>query len=365
MEKEYISSYNRNYLKIKPQGELQGKLRYQYQILTGKKLEGILGADFHIHNGESGLYYDITGKVNLPTLFSKKKISLNFMNRFISSLETALWSLEQYLLDERNLMLQPEYLYVDMDNVQNQSSPEGSLYFVYCPYYTETEERDVEPLFTFLLEKAEEENAELMDAIFSLYAAWENLGEQFRGEALLHAWPMEVSSGTEEAGVKGAKDNAGGEKISGENTYAMVREENMHYEERGDRKQYCNDGQKGSRKSYGNGAEKEDRMLYGNDEEMEERKLYGNGRQNRRVLTLTRFPVIIGRKPEYADLVINEPSVDSMHVKILEEDGHIYMEDMNAAAGTFKNGIQLRPYERVELLREDEVKFGKLEFTYR
>ena len=50
---------------------------------------------------------------------------------------------------------------------------------------------------------------------------------------------------------------------------------------------------------------------------------------------------------------------------ILEEDGHIYMEDMNAAAGTFKNGIQLRPYERVELLREDEVKFGKLEFTYR
>lgn len=149
MEKEYISSYNRNYLKIKPQGELQGKLRYQYQILTGKKLDGILGADFHIHNGESGLYYDITGKVNLPTLFSKKKISLNFMNCFISSLETALWSLEQYLLDERNLMLQPEYLYVDMDNMQNQSSPEGSLYFVYCPYFTETEERDVEPLFTF------------------------------------------------------------------------------------------------------------------------------------------------------------------------------------------------------------------------
>ena len=111
--------------------------------------------------------------------------------------------------------------------------------------------------------------------------------------------------------------------------------------------------------------EKGDRKLYGNDEGKEERKLYGNGRQNRRVLTLTRFPVIIGRKPEYADLVINEPSVDSMHVKILEENGHIYMEDMNAAAGTFKNGIQLRPYERVELLREDEVKFGKLEFTYR
>ena len=205
MEKEYISSYNRNYLKIKPQGELQGKLRYQYQILTGKKLDGILGADFHIHNGESGLYYDITGKVNLPTLFSKKKISLNFMNRFISSLETALWSLEQYLLDERNLMLQPEYLYVDMDNMQNQSSPEGSLYFVYCPYFTETEERDVEPLFTFLLEKAEEEDAELMDAIFSLYAAWENLGEQFRGESLLHAWPMETGSGTEEAGVRRRK----------------------------------------------------------------------------------------------------------------------------------------------------------------
>lgn len=325
MEKEYISSYNRNYLKIKPQGELHGKLRYQYQIITGRELNGILKADFHIHNGESGLYYDITGKVNLQTLFLKKKLTRTFMNGFMNSLKTALWSLEQYLLDERNLLLHPEYIYVDMENMQGGNNPGDGLCFVYCPYFTEREERDAEPLLAFFLEKAEEEDSELMDAIFTLYAAYENAGDGFRGETFLHSYPDEICTGKADTGTE--------PDASETESRMLVKEENLCYEDV--------------------------------PAEQEERKLYGNGRQNRRVLTLTRFPVIIGRKPEYADLVINDPSIDNMHVKIVEEEGHIYMEDMNAAAGTFKNGRQLRPYERVELLREDEVKFGKLEFTYR
>ena len=78
-------------------------------------MDGILQADFHIHNGESGLYYDISGKLNLVSLFAKRKVTAEFMNQLVGSLQTALWSLEQYLLSERNLLLHPEFIYQDLE----------------------------------------------------------------------------------------------------------------------------------------------------------------------------------------------------------------------------------------------------------
>lgn len=318
MNTEYINSYHRNYLKVKPEGELQGKLRYQYQILTNKKLEGVLPADFHIHNGESGLYYDITGKLNLESLFAMRKIKAVFMDQLIGSLQSALWSLEQYLMDERNLILHPQFIYQDVEK--------ETFSFLYVPYLSEREKINPEPFLSFLLEKADMDDSEMVDAVFGLYAKWESMGEQFLTESVLHFWPREI---------KNIKETEKTELLmnEGQQDLLLVNEEKLQYDD--------------------------------TPTEQEERKLYGNGRQNRRVLNLSRLPVIIGRKPEYADVMINDASVEKMHVKVLEEDGHIYMEDLNAATGTFKNGVQLRPYERVELLREDEIKLGKLSFTYR
>lgn len=314
---EYVNSYNRNYLKIKPEGELRGKLRYQYQILTNRKMDGILQADFHIHNGESGLYYDISGKLNLVSLFAKRKVTAEFMNQLVGSLQTALWSLEQYLLSERNLLLHPEFIYQDLEK--------DTFQFLYVPYFTELGKADQEPFLSFLLEKADMDDSEMADAVFGLYSKWEEMGDEFQADSILRFWPgLNVKEGE-----KGKAESP----LQDAQVLPLVNEENLMYEETGG--------------------------------ENEEKKLYGNGRQNRRVITLDKLPVIIGRKPEYADIIINDASVEKMHVKVVEEEGHIYMEDLNAATGTFKNGVQLRPYERVELLREDEIKLGKLSFTYR
>lgn len=100
-------------------------------------------------------------------------------------------------------------------------------------------------------------------------------------------------------------------------------------------------------------------------EEREERKLYGNGRENRKVISLEKLPLVIGKKEGKADVVLQDASVSRLHARLTEEKERIYLEDMNATNGTFKNGVRLRPYERVELLREDEVRIGNLSFTYR
>ncbi|MGN0386498.1 MAG: DUF6382 domain-containing protein [Lachnospiraceae bacterium] len=311
MKKEYVNSHNHSYLKVEPLSDLPGKLRYQYQILTTKKMEGVLGADFQINNGDIGLYYDISSMQNLKTWFAKRKIDALFMEKLILSLQTALWSLEQYLLDDRNLILDPEYIFQDMES--------DKLLFFYYPYYAESEEISAEPLFSFLTEKVDEDEIEAVEAIYRLYEKWENMKENFLASTMVRLWPKDIS----------------------------IKEENFPEPEK-----VC--------------TVNEEEFLYNEDiPEKEERKLYGNGRSNRRVLILRDLPTIIGRKAEASDIVIEDVSVGKMHVKISEEDGHIYMEDLNAPGGTYKNGLQLRPYEKVELLREDEIKLGRLEFTYR
>ena len=97
----------------------------------------------------------------------------------------------------------------------------------------------------------------------------------------------------------------------------------------------------------------------------EERKLYGNGKENRKVISLDSLPLIIGKKKELSDVVLTDSSVSRMHARFTEEDGRIWLEDLNATNGTFKNGERLNPYEKVEILKEDEIKLGNLYFTYR
>lgn len=96
-----------------------------------------------------------------------------------------------------------------------------------------------------------------------------------------------------------------------------------------------------------------------------ENKLYGIGRKNRQTIRLNKFPYIIGKKEGMVDGLIEEASISRMHAKFYQQDKIIYLEDLNSTNGTYKNGIMLAPHEKVEVLPEDEIRFGKLQFIYR
>lgn len=94
-------------------------------------------------------------------------------------------------------------------------------------------------------------------------------------------------------------------------------------------------------------------------------KLYGIGKGNRRTIEINKFPYIIGKKADVVDGVIDEPSISRMHARFEEEDGKIYITDLNSTNGTCKNGIMLSPNRKIEVFAEDEIWFGRLRFIYR
>ncbi len=365
LQAEYINSFNHNYIKVKSKMELNRKLRYQYQILTTRKLEGLLPVNMHVANGECGLYYEISSKQSLPKWFLKEKIGREWMEKFILSLQSVLWSMEQYLLDNRNLILNPEYIFQDMETEK--------IFFLYKPYFVEEEKNDIGVFLSFLIENVDAEQEDTVTVLYNIFSKWEVMQEQFTIETFLQLWKtemenickretgeeMEVAAISEEEDEDiYIKKRDLGEFFFGKNRKLKVAETVKGFLDR--------PIESVEEKEPAFAEETQQKTTYMEiRQEEQERKLYGNGKQNRKVISLANLPIVIGKKGEKVDVTLSDASISRMHARLTEEEGQVYLEDLNATNGTFKNGVRLKPYERVELDREDEVKLGKMSFTYR
>ncbi len=64
---------------------------------------------------------------------------------------------------------------------------------------------------------------------------------------------------------------------------------------------------------------------------------------------------IIGREPEYADLILEKPDVSRMHAMLLERDGKFIIKDMDSKGGTFVNKSEI---SEMELKNLDSIQIG-------
>ncbi len=177
---EYINSFHHNYLKLRTKAEEGNKLRYQQQIISTKKLEGLLPAMLYAKNGECGLYYDISAMQGLDKWLLQEKVSGKWMDRLVYSLQTALWSLKEYLLDSRNLIMRPDSIFIHVESEK--------MFFLYYPYYVEEEKQDIGDLMSLLIESVEEKELDLAAFLYSLFAKWDRMQECFKPEDIVSLW---------------------------------------------------------------------------------------------------------------------------------------------------------------------------------
>ena len=71
--------------------------------------------------------------------------------------------------------------------------------------------------------------------------------------------------------------------------------------------------------------------------------------------------IFLGRGNEN-EIVIKDPYVSKKHLKIVEDEGNYYLEDLNSANGTYVNGDKI--IDVVELKNGDRIRVGQVEFLY-
>src|SRR4051812_11790873 len=84
------------------------------------------------------------------------------------------------------------------------------------------------------------------------------------------------------------------------------------------------------------------------------------GKERGREYTFSQAEICIGRTAEN-DLVLTEPGVSRKHVKIREDGGQFFIEDLGSANGTKVNG---NPITEDEIRDGDQVQVGPVIFAF-
>lgn len=116
MEVEFKREMNRNYMVLKR--EAAGKERHTIQMLTQNRISGLLPFHEKKVDGDCWFYYDITSRQPLERILEYRKLSGAELRRLIADLLSALKQLECFLLDESQLCLEPDMIYVEPDSFQ-------------------------------------------------------------------------------------------------------------------------------------------------------------------------------------------------------------------------------------------------------
>lgn len=412
IETEFIKSMNLNFERIKLD-EKPEERRYQYCILSRGGIRGLLECSLRYINSDAFLYYNISSKQNLSQIMNKKKVDRQWLKDFAWNLNYVRQEINRFLLDDANIIWEPEKIYRDLD--------ENRWSFIYYPYYNG--DNGFSRFLEFMIEKLDYDDDKLVECAYRIYENYENFGDTYLREKIYEdiKWldnkrnrkkekvndsnienvsdtedeteepgdeiesvfadsqndekTTEISGETESdneeaiqkekepkhgllAFLEGArkKDKEARAKAKKENRYAMNYRETLEVAE-GD-------------EDYGEDKTDNDKQ-YGKTVYIEKvaeakdikKRLFGENGEVKAILG--EEPLVIGKKEDECDLVLEDDSVSRLHARIVPEGGGYMLEDLNSTNGTFKNGIRLKPYERRKLVSGDEIRTGSVIIIYK
>lgn len=124
MEVAYRKSLHKSYMCVRVQEEVAEE--YELCMLEGRKIPYLLAMETVLADGEKEYLYDISGKQQLEDYLSGKKMGYRMLWEVLCSVRELCLVLQEYLLREGGICLEPEYIYVNL--------ADGNLYFTYLPF---------------------------------------------------------------------------------------------------------------------------------------------------------------------------------------------------------------------------------------
>lgn len=428
LETKYYKDYKHNYLIIKDNGCLSENV-YQRKMMTENKISGLIPSSEKHINGELLLYFEITSKQSLRSLFDGRTIGVDFLRKFFVQLKTMNDVLQKYLLDGSCLVLLPEYIFQDIGT--------KDMYFL---YYPDPEEGSLGDLMDFFIKSVDGEDLEAVETVYRMADLVKK--EQFVLDEVLEWFQEDHDEASDFNQYEEEKTTEKVNTVRGNSKEHVEHQEEIHMEDIC-RDEYKPEDEKRIIKilplialavagagiltyimcfyqlSYqeeiyliaGWGGviavllgsagwyfmprilkQKERKEVkeespdyryvptYENSvlEDTEagntvfipwtencENKLYGTDWKNKYHIDLNKLPLTVGKLAGMVDMMINEQSISRMHARFTRSGGKIYITDLNSTNGTFRNGMRLAPNSSELIEPGDEIRLGKLKFIYR
>lgn len=395
--------------------------KYQIRMITGNHIAGLLSCKEKYINGDIFFYYEITSKQSLASIYDNRKIGIDFLQRFFIRLKTTWDTMSRFLLEEKYLLLNPEYIFVDVES--------NDFYFLYYPF--EPEENYIQSLFEFFTDKVDCEDDKAVDVSFKALELIER--EQFVLDEIITwfeediTWEEnglptdEITDEVEEKDFDKDKQERyvsrqiiPETKLTGRllalllgvaaiciyiyqsydmserififfcgllladlllillcSAFFVYKKVSLYWEKKTDLNKEVVQFQEEpmeidlAQHNYSPAGETYGKTIFIPWTDYDEPMLYGIGKGNKYHIDLAHLPVTVGKLTDVVDIIIDEQSISRRHVKFFGENGNIIMVDLNSTNGTFKNDVRLEPNESKILEKGDEIRLGRLKFIYR
>lgn len=403
MEIRYKKDMNHNYLIL----ESLGGIGYETKMILNNRINGLLKGKCCRFNGCTELYYDITSKQPLSRVYEKRELSAKDVEGIFTAVCNLFEELKRYLLSAENVIFdaelcycnpenrRPEWIYyVDKDKKEgtgmrnlseflidrvNHGEP-YAVDMVYSFYKMVKEEtfsaqRLLQIVENYQRKECEETNAKKEWAEEELFASV-NDAEEWRETA----YHNKISPYAEEKRIKFGVNIKQKIKafISGKEGFRWIHSENgtacMQKTERQEIRKKEVEKTKYTENIYGEDWEtyglnqsesyNGETVVMGVRNPSKVRHLRSLSKGSDSIISLDKLPYILGKMEECADIVLKDPSISRLHARLFEEDGEIYMQDLNSKNGTYINNLELEANEIVKLKLGDEVIFGNLRYVF-
>lgn len=396
LETEFIRNLNCNYERILLE-EKPEENRYQYCIVMRGGIRGLLDCSLRYIDGRAYLYYDISSKQNLVQLYDNKTIRRQWVKDFLWGMRRIKQEMERFLLDDDNILWYPEQIFQDLEK--------NDFYFVYMPYHEG--DNGFEQLLDYLVEHLDYEDETLVESVYKMHEQYRLLGKVYLSEQIyedgrrLDEQAEDVLSKAPKQGLDRSAAHLQDETSSGEAVvepmqvtddhpikdsrkgirYFLEEKMRRQREERGTVRYRMENWKmpiqavcEETPYNKGRNAERGPVIPEGEigrtiyiEETVAEEAIYCGlfTPEGKEICRLKEQSVILGKKKEEVDCVLEDPSVSRMHARITFEKDGFYLEDLNSTNGTCKNGLRLQPYEKRRLDREDEIRLGKVVLIFR
>lgn len=423
----YERKLNGNYLVLEEEHPTIEKNEFEIRMLRENNIPGFLRCTVRCIDGKEQFAYDITSRQSLKRLYEEQDIGYSDMKSILLGMMKGFEAVSEYFLNEKNLVLLPEYIYADIETKQ--------AFLCFYPFYHVNIHQSFQGFAEYLLQKTDhmDEKAvvlayafykQITNEDYNLYHLFEkelaqvpsrdNVPNYEPDKQEIPAYEILENAAVSETVKCEAAADSKAEKIIftisaallllliGFVLYLQIYEpiqimELLPYEmltilvaATGAITLFFAVSILGRKRKIRNETEGEEhrRMQAEHkiDEKQEkalaERSYCGEttdfGKDAEPVHRLVRFtkegvkefrlyktPFIIGKKKALADGLLTSSAVSRMHAKIYREGDKYYLMDLNSTNGTSKNGIRLNANESTVLSYNDEVVFGGELFYFR
>ncbi|MCD8121588.1 MAG: FHA domain-containing protein [Clostridiales bacterium] len=159
MRISYRREMRHNYLILDPE-DLSWK-NYECRMMANNRIEGVLRFQLRQMDHEVRFYYEITSRQPLTRMLEGRDAGVNEIRSLVLGIAGILEKMDQYLLREGIVMLDPEYIYVEPDTFR--------IWLCLVPGLERKFPKDFGKLLEYLLGKVNHEDKESVILAYGLY----------------------------------------------------------------------------------------------------------------------------------------------------------------------------------------------------